>query len=259
MFLPRLIPVMLLKGKGLVKTVKFNNPRYIGDPINAVKIFNDLKSDELIFLDTTASKENRCISLDLVKDIGDEAFMPFAVGGGISNLTQIEQILKSGAEKVVLNTNAVLIPELITDSAKTFGSQSIVVCMDVKKDLWGKYRLYIKDGAQKTQKDPINFAEIAEESGAGEIMINSIDRDGMMSGYDINLIRSVAEKVSIPVIACGGAGTLNHMLEAYVHGKAHALAAGSLFVYHGSRRAVLINYPEKNEIKSIFTKEEVVG
>jgi len=252
MFLPRVIPVLLLKGKGLVKTVKFKEPRYLGDPINAVKIFNDLKADELVFLDITASKENRTISVDLVKDIGDEAFMPFGVGGGINDISQIEQLLKAGAEKVVINTNSVIKPDLIQESSKVFGSQSIVVSLDVKKSFLGKHECWIKDGTVKTKENPVDLAKKAENNGAGEIIINSIDLDGVMTGYDLELVKNIAEMVSIPVVACGGAGNLEHLKKGYFEGKAHALAAGSMFVYHGPRRAVLINYPSKSELKQLF-------
>jgi len=254
MFLPRVIPVLLLKGKGLVKTVKFKDQKYIGDPINAVKIFNDLKADELVFLDIMASKEGRTVSVDLVKDIGDEAFMPFGVGGGINDIKQIELLLKAGAEKVVINTNAVLKPGLVEEAAKIFGSQSIVVSLDVKKSLFGKYGCWIKDGSENAKIDPIEFAKKAEDLGAGELIINSIDLDGMMTGYDIELIKSIADIVSVPVVACGGAGNLEHLKEAYFDGNAHALAAGSMFVFHGPRRAVLINYPSKSELKQLFNK-----
>ena len=252
MFLPRIIPVLLLKGKGLVKTVRFKEPKYIGDPINAVKIFNDLKADELVFLDITASKESRTISIDLVKDIGDEAFMPFGVGGGISNIIQIEHLLKAGAEKVVVNTNAAIKPDLIREASNIFGSQSIVVALDVKKTLLGRYECWIKDGSENTKRHPIDLAKKAEDSGAGELIINSIDLDGVMTGYNIELIKSIVDIVSIPVVVCGGAGNLAHLKKGYSEGKAHALAAGSMFVFHGPRRAVLINYPSKNELKQLF-------
>jgi imidazole glycerol-phosphate synthase subunit HisF len=252
MFLPRIIPVLLLKGKGLVKTVKFKEPKYIGDPINAVKIFNDLKADELVFLDITASKEDRTISVDLVKDIGDEAFMPFGVGGGINNIKQIELLLKAGAEKVIINSNAVIKPELIEEAAKIFGSQSIVVSLDAKKSLFGKYGCWIKDGSDNAKTDPLELAKKAQDLGAGELIINSIDLDGMMTGYDIALVKMIADSVSIPVVACGGAGNLEHFKKAYFEGNAHALAAGSMFVFHGPRRAVLINYPSKSELKQLF-------
>ena len=248
MFLPRIIPVLLLKEKGLVKTVKFKNPIYIGDPINAIKIFNDFKADELIILDITASKEERTISFDLIRNIGDEAFMPFGVGGGFKNIKQIENAFRSGAEKVVLNTQAVLNPELVKMAAENFGSQSIVVSIDVKKNFLGKYECWIKDGSVLTKNNPIELSKKMQELGAGEIIINSIDLDGCMTGYDVELIRKIVEAVSIPVIACGGAGKIEDFKNCYFEGKAHALAAGSMFFFHGPRRAVLVNYPSKNEI-----------
>lgn len=254
MFLPRIIPLLLLKGKGLVKTIKFKNPTYIGDPINAVKIFNDLKADELIFLDITASKEGRCVDYKLVKDLGDEAFMPFGVGGGISYLDQIEELFKAGAEKVIINTNAILNPDLVKKASEHFGSQSVVVCLDVKKNFFGKYEVYIKDGSENTHLNPIELALKMQNLGAGELIINSIDNDGVMKGYDITLIKMISTKLEIPVVACGGAWKLEHFKEAYYEGNAHALAAGSMFVFHGPRRAVLINYPSKKEIMEAFAK-----
>lgn len=254
MFLPRIIPVLLLKGKGLVKTVRFKAPRYIGDPINAVRIFNDLKADELVFLDTDASRENRTISVDLVRTIGDEAFMPFAVGGGIGTLNQMEVIFKAGAEKVVINTQAVLNPRFIKDAANHFGSQSIIVSIDVKNTLFNKQVVKIRDGLDKTKLAPVEWAKRVEDMGAGEIMINSIDEDGKMQGYDIELTEKIAGQVGIPVITCGGAGCLEHLRQGFEQGHAHALAAGSLFVYHGPRKAVLINYPTKKEVSKLFTR-----
>ena len=252
MFLPRIIPVLLLKNKGLVKTVKFKTPKYVGDPINAVKIFNDLEADELVFLDITASREGRSISTELVKNIGDEAFMPFAVGGGITALKQIEELLKAGAEKVILNNITVKKPNLIKEAAEVFGNQSIVISIDVKKNLFGKKTIWIKDGSENTKLAAIDHAKKVEELGAGEIIINSIDNDGVMQGYDIELIKSISNSVAIPVVACGGAGGLNDLKDAFQYGNASALAAGSMFVFHGPRRAVLINYPEKNELLKLF-------
>jgi cyclase len=251
MFRPRVIPVLLLKGKGLVKSIKFQKYRYIGDPINAVKIFNDLKADELVFLDITASKEKRSISLELVKQIGSEAFMPFAIGGGIRNVKEAYNSVNGGAEKIVLNTVFIENPGVISEIAKELGTQSVVVSIDVKKNLFGNYHIYIKGGTKKTKINTITAAKRAEELGAGEIIINSIDHDGMMNGYNLDLIKKVSESVNVPVVACGGAGNLAHMKTAIDSG-AHAAAAGSLFVYHGTRRAVLINYPDKDELKSIF-------
>jgi len=252
MFRPRIIPVLLLRNKGLVKSIKFKNHRYIGDPINAVKIFNDLKADELVFLDILASRENRIISLEFVKNVGEEANMPFAVGGGISTIEQIRRIISAGAEKVVINAKAVKDPDFICLAAETFGSSTIVVCIDVKKKFYGKEQTWILNGSKPTGSSPVDFAQLMEEKGAGEIIIQSIDRDGTMNGYDIPLIRKISEAVRIPVVALGGAGNIDHLKQAYNEGYANGLAAGSIFVFHGARKGILINYPEKDEISKLL-------
>jgi cyclase len=251
-FRPRVIPVLLLKGQGLVKTIRFDKQRYIGDPINAVRIFNDLEVDELVFLDISASKENRTISTEIVKQIGDEAFMPFAVGGGIKTTADALALSNAGAEKIILNTAFVKTPELVSNLAALIGNQSVVVSIDVKKNWLGKYQTFISGGTEKTNETPLDLARKAEKLGAGEILINSIDRDGMMQGYDLELIQQITSAVNIPVVACGGAGKLHHLREATDKG-AHAVAAGSMFVYHGARNAVLVNYPEKKELISNFS------
>lgn len=251
-FRPRVIPVLLLRNFGLVKSVSFANHRYIGDPINAVKIFNDLKADELVFLDILASKEHRTISPEFVKDVGEEANMPFAAGGGINTLDQIQSIIAAGAEKVVINTKAALEPDFIRKASETFGSSTIVVCMDVKKKFLGKEQTWIMNGSKATGHDPVKFAQLMEDNGAGEIIIQSIARDGTMQGYDIALIRKISEAVKVPVVALGGAGTITHMKQAYQEAFANGLAAGSMFVYHGARRGILINYPEQQEIRNII-------
>jgi cyclase len=238
-----------LKDLALVKSIGFKNFKYIGDPINAVKIFNDLKADELVFLDITASKENRLISLDFVKDVGEEANMPFAVGGGIRSIVDIRKIISAGAEKVVINSYAAENPDFIKEASDTFGSSTIVVCIDVKKKLFGGLQTWTLNGSKSTKFSPIDFAKLMQEKGAGEIIIQSIERDGTMEGYDLELIKSISESVSIPVVALGGAGKLIHLEEGYQKGFANGLAAGSLFVYQGSKRGVLINYPGKKEIK----------
>ncbi len=248
MFRPRIIPVLLLKDLALVKSVGFKNFKYIGDPINAVKIFNDLKADELVFLDITASKENRLISLDFVKDVGEEANMPFAVGGGIRSIEDIRKIISAGAEKVVINSYAAENPDFIKEASDTFGSSTIVVCIDVKKKLFGGLQTWTLNGSKSTKFSPVEFARLMEEKGAGEVIIQSIEKDGTMEGYDLNLIKSISESVNIPVVALGGAGKLIHLEEGYQKGFANGLAAGSLFVYQGSKRGVLINYPSKSEI-----------
>jgi len=248
MFRPRVIPCLLLQNLGLVKTVKFKKPRYVGDPMNAVRIFNKKQADELIFLDINATKEKRIPSLELIQKIGEECFMPFAVGGGIRTIEDIRRILRAGAEKVVINSYAVTNPGFIKEASRVFGAQSIVVSVDVKKPLWGQYEVYTHGGSKSTGIGPVEFVKQVESYGAGEIFLNSIDRDGTMEGYDINLIRNVSDSVSVPVIACGGAGSLDDIRRALVDGNAFAASAGSFFVFHGRRRAVLINYPTREEL-----------
>lgn len=243
---------MLLKGKGLVKSIRFKDHRYIGDPINAVKIFNDLKADELAFLDILASKEGRLISLDFVSKVGEEANMPFAVGGGIGTIDDIQKIIAAGAEKVIINTHALNL-KFIREAADTFGTSTIVVCIDVKKKLFGKKQTWIMAGERCTAFDPVDFARMMQDNGVGELIIQSIEQDGMMQGYDIPLIKSISEAVTIPVIALGGAGSLSHMKQAYTEAYANGLAAGSMFVYHGSRKGILISYPDFDELRT-FTK-----
>lgn len=248
MFRPRVIPVLLLRDTALVKTRKFDKETYIGDPINAVRIFNDLKADELVFLDILASRQKRTISLDFVRRVGEESNMPFAVGGGIRTLENIRGILGAGAEKVVLNTYAALNADLVEDAALAFGSSSVVVCIDVKKDILGRERTWTFGGRKSTGQSPEEAAGQMEKKGAGEIIVQSISRDGMMEGYDLDLIRRISDSVAIPVVALGGAGSSDHLRQAHVLGHATGLAAGSLFVFHGPRRGVLINYPERSEI-----------
>ena len=249
MFRPRIIPVLLLKNRILVKSVGFNNYKYIGDPINAVRIFNDSKADELVFLDITATKENRIIDLDFVRDVGEEANMPFAVGGGIRSIKDIQAIIGAGAEKVVINSYAAEQPDFVEQAADTFGSSAITICIDVKKKLFKGLRAWIKGGTEAVPHDPVTFAQLMEAKGAGEIIIQSIEKDGTMEGYDIPLIRSISGAVNIPVIALGGAGDLDDLKEAYQDGYANGLAAGSMFVYIGPHKGVLINYPEREQIQ----------
>jgi cyclase len=249
---PRIIPVLLLQNKALVKSVKFKNHRYIGDPINAVRIFNDLKADELVFIDILATKDNRTISVDFVKNVGEEADMPFSVGGGIRTLEDVRKIIEAGAEKVILNSIAGENPGFITKAVDAFGSSTITVCIDVKKDFFGKEKVWIRAGTKSVNTDPVEFARQMEERGAGEIIIQSIDKDGTMTGYDVQLIKKIAGSVIIPVVALGGAGNMEHVISLNNVVSLNGLAAGSLFVYHGERNAVLVNYPAKSEITQIF-------
>lgn len=249
MFRPRIIPVLLLKNEGLVKSEQFKNFRYIGDPMNAVRIFNDLYADELVFLDIDATKENRTISLGLIKDIGEEANMPFAVGGGIRSIDVIRNIIQAGAEKAIIGSYAVENPEFIREASSVFGSSTIVVCMDVKKKWLGGQFVWTVNGSKQSAYKPKDFAQLMEKMGVGEIIVQSIDNDGKMSGYDIELLRSISEAVTIPVVALGGAGSVDDLTTAYTLGKVTGLAAGSLFVYQSKMKGVLINYPEPNEVQ----------
>lgn len=248
MFRPRIIPVLLLKENVLVKSVRFRDHRYIGDPINAVRIFNELRADELVFLDIEASRKKRLISLSLVKDVGEEALMPFSVGGGISSLDDIALVLAAGAEKVVINTYAGIDLDFIRQASEAFGSSTIVVCIDVRRRLFRGNRTWILNGSVPTRFTPLEFARAMEDNGAGELIIQSVERDGTMDGYDIPLIRSIATAVKVPVVALGGAGSYEHLVDGYRKGQADALAAGSMFVYQDKKRGVLINYPEKGEL-----------
>jgi cyclase len=252
MYRPRIIPVLLLQNKGLVKSVRFKNHRYIGDPINAVRIFNDLKADELAFIDILATKENRTISTDFVKKVGEEANMPFSAGGGIRTLEDIRKIIEAGAEKVILNSIAGENPYFIKKATDEFGSSTITVCIDVKSDFRGKEKVWIKAGTKSINSNPVEFARQMEEYGAGEIIIQSIDRDGTMKGYDVDLIKKIADSVSIPVVSLGGAGKWKDLVDLNKLVSLNGLAAGSLFVYHGERHAVLVNYPERQEILKLF-------
>lgn len=253
---PRLIPCLSIIKQDLVKTTKFKDPRYLGDPINAVSIFNEKGVDELTILDITATSEKRRPQLDYLKAIASEAFMPLSYGGGITTIDEIEEIFHIGYEKVIINTAFYENPDLIKKAAALAGSQSIVVSIDVKNERLGKKRCYIGDGKIKTGKDPVTLAQKAEALGAGEILLNSITHDGMMGGYDLKLVKAVTQAVTIPVIACGGAGTILDFKSVLEEGGAHAAAAGSLFVYYGSEKAVLINVPSDNElIRSGIYKE----
>jgi len=250
---PRIIPVLLMADQGLVKTIKFSSRNYLGDPINAVKIFNEKEVDELCLLDIEASRKRKEPDFDYLAEIASEAFMPLSYGGGITKLEEIQYLFKIGFEKIVLNTSFVNNPSLIKNAVKIVGSQSIVVSIDAKQNIFGKYNIYISGGQEKTTFSPIEAARKAEELGAGEIIINSIDNDGLMQGYDWKLVRMVSDAVKVPVVACGGAGSVSDMKRVIYNENAHAAAAGSLFVYYGRKKAVLINFPKEEE----FVKEGI--
>lgn len=244
----RVIPVLLLRGKGLVKTVKFKEPKYIGDPINSVRIFNEKEVDELVFLDITATPEGRGPDFELLADIAGEAFMPMAYGGGITTLEQVQRIFALGFEKVVIDTAAYVAPQLIRDAVAIYGSQSIVGCLDVRRTLLGRYELSSHAGKIKQSIGLKEHAQALERLGVGEFIVNAVDRDGTQSGYDIKLIREVSSAVNVPVVACGGASGIDDFVAAVHEGGASAVAAGSLFVFVGPHRAVLINYPNRAEL-----------
>jgi cyclase len=248
----RIIPCLLLKGTGLVKTKKFKHPVYIGDPINVVKIFNEKEVDEIIFLDISASLEKRGPDFKLIESIASEAFIPFGYGGGIRYIKDMERLFRLGVEKVILNSSAFNNPTLVLEASKTFGSQSIVVSMDIKPNIWNRYEVWTLCGTHNTKKDPIEYAKKIQELGAGELFLNSIDRDGTMKGYDVPIIHSISSAIEIPVIASGGAGSLQDIREVLHDGGASAASAGSFFVFQGIHRAVLITYPGYEEIQKLF-------
>ena len=247
----RAIPCLLLRNQGLVKTVKFANPTYLGDPVNIVRIFNEKEANELVLLDIMATKEQRGPNFELLADIAGEAFVPLAYGGGVRTIDAAGRLFTLGFEKVLINTYAAENPSFIHSAASRFGSQSIVVSIDARKSLLGGYEVYTHGGAERTRLDPVAFAREMEQMGAGEIMITSVERDGTMLGYDLELIRNVTSAVAIPVIACGGAGRLAHFGEG-VQAGASAVAAGSLFVFQGRHRAVLISFPTSEELSGVF-------
>jgi cyclase len=245
----RIIPVLTLQNEKLVKTIRFKNPTYIGDPINAVKIFNEKEVDEIVILDITATKEKREPNYAKIEEISSEAFMPFAYGGGITSLNQIEKLFKLGIEKVVLNSILETNINLVTEAAKIFGSQSIIASIDVKKNIFGKTHAYKISGTTKIEASVSDYVKQLEQAGAGEFFINSIDKDGTYSGYDLELIKSISNQVNTPIVACGGASSIDSFLPAIQNG-ASAIAAGSMFVYTGSTRGILINYPKQEDLVS---------
>ena len=244
MFRPRVIPVLLLKGQGLVKSVKFKDHRYVGDPLNATRLFNEFRADELVFLDIDASRAAQTISTEFVESVAEIVTIPFSVGGGIRSLNDIASIVRAGVEKVVIGTQAAIDPDFVKQAAKEFGSSTISVCIDFKLRMLGKSVVTTHCGTKNSKWGVLEFAKAMESNGAGEIILQSIDRDGTMSGYDIDQIGTVSKSLSIPVVALGGAENIDDFRRVVDEGKASACAAGSLFVYHGKLRGVLINYPE---------------
>lgn len=250
----RVIPTLLISNNRLVKTIKFKKETYIGDPINAIKIFNDKEVDELVVLDIRSTRDNIPPNYALIEQFASECFMPLAYGGGISSLDQVHKVFGLGVEKIIINS-AALTNDLITSAAAFYGSQSIVASIDVDKSVFGKYVVSTIGGTHKLKTSPVDYARELEKRGAGEIILNSIFKDGLMTGYDYKLIHSISESVNIPVVACGGAGSISDLKDAIVIGKASAVAAGSMFVYNGKHKAVLINYPNQEKLVQEFFKQ----
>ena len=242
MFRARVMPCLLIRGNGLVKTRRFKDAVYIGDPINAIRIFSEKEVDEIVVLDIDASRENREPNYQLIEDMAGEAFMPMAYGGGIRTLEQVRRLIRAGVEKVVINTAATESTDIISAAADVFGSQAVVGAVDVKRTMFGNYRVVSKSATVETRCSLGDHIQNLVTAGVGEIFLNSVDRDGTMEGYDLQLIKSITEKVKVPVVACGGAGSPEHLTQAILEGGASAVAAGSLFVFHGKHRAVLISY-----------------
>lgn len=256
---PRIIPCLLIKNKGLVKTVKFKNPKYVGDPINAVKIFNEKGADELIVLDIDASKEGREPDYNMIANLAMECRMPLCYGGGIRTSDQAIKIFQLGVEKIALSSKAIEDPSIISEISIKVGAQSVIVVLDVKKNRFSKkYSIYTKNGTLKSKYNPIDFSKRIQQEGCGEIVINSIDKDGGMNGYDYEIIDQIRNVVSIPLTVLGGAGSLDDIGGLINEHGIIGASAGSLFVFKGKYRAVLINYPNSDEketlIKKYFTR-----
>jgi cyclase len=256
MFSPRIIPVLLYRNGGLVKSVKFKNYTYIGDPINAVRIFNDSFADEIIILDIEASKKSTVIDIQLVKEVGGEANMPFSVGGGIRTLQEIYERLHNGAEKVILNSAALKNSGFVREAADNFGSSTITVCVDIKKNLLGKYHVYSHQDGKLPDSHYLDYIKRIEDAGAGEIILQSVDNDGVMKGYDTKLYEVVSKGINVPIVALGGAGDIHDMEKLWNQSSVNSFSAGSMFVYYGKMKGVLINYPkiDRNEFRKKFRK-----
>lgn len=250
----RVIPVLLLRNNGLVKTTCFKNPKYVGDPVNAVRIFNEKEVDELMLLDIAASKENREPNFAMIEQIAGECFMPLAYGGGVRSVEQAQRIYALGVEKICIQTAALESPTLVTDLALRFGSQSVMVSVDVKRNWMGRPYIY---GSAKTLSRGANWIERIQQlvdAGAGEVLLNAVDKDGTMEGPDLALIQQISQVIEVPLVAVGGVGSLGD-IKAAVDAGASAVAAGAFFVYHGPHRAVLITYPKYDELEALFSVE----
>lgn len=254
MLRPRIIPSLLLHDKGLVKTVNFKSAKYVGDPINAVRIFNEKEVDELAFFDIDATVLNQEPDYVLIEKLANQSRMPLCYGGGVKTVEQAQKIFGLGIEKIALSSAIIDNPRLVTEIAERVGTQSVIVVLDIKKKLLGGYEIYTHNGKKATGVNPFKFAKQLEDLGAGEVIVNSIDQDGLMKGYDLNLIEKMTESVSIPLTVLGGAGSLQDIEKVIERHGVIGVAAGSLFVFKGPHKAVLINYPTQIEKNSIFKK-----
>lgn len=241
----RVIPCLQLIDDNLVKTVKFDNHGYIGDPINTVRIFNELEVDELCFLDIRASAQGRTPNLEILQQISNECFMPLSYGGGVKDFETAQKILSIGFEKIVLNTAAYRTPALVTQISEHFGAQAVIGSIDVKKNMWGKYQVFVNDGKEKIKKDAVEWAKELEQLGAGELLVTSMDKDGSWSGYDQEIIAKINDVVNIPVIANGGAGSVADIESVVKNCGVSAVALGSMVVYQKKGMGVLVNFPDK--------------
>lgn len=251
----RVIPCLQLIDDSLVKTIKFKNHGYIGDPINTVRIFNELEVDELCFLDIRATSQKRDPNFQILEQIANECFMPLSYGGGIDSLETAQKIFSIGFEKIVLNTAAIKNPSLISEIAEVYGNQSIIVSIDVKKVFLGGKKVISYNGKEKTKLDPVDWAKKVESYGAGEILLTSIDNEGTWEGYNVNLLKSVTDAVEIPVIAHGGAGNLDHIKEAISNGNVSAVALGSMVVYQSKGLGVLVNFPDRKKLEETIKNQ----
>jgi len=252
MLRPRIIPSLLIKNKGLVKTLNFKSSKYVGDPINAVRIFNEKEVDELAIFDIDATVHKNEPDYSLIEKLANQSRMPLCYGGGVKTIEQAQRIFGLGIEKIALSSAAIQHPDLVTKIANRVGSQSVIVVLDVKKRLFGGYELYTHNGNKSTGIDPVKFAKDLEQAGVGEIIINSIDKDGTMQGYDFALIDKITEVVNIPLTALGGAGSLDDIQKVIERYGVIGVAAGSLFVFQGPYKAVLINYPNQIQKNNLF-------
>lgn len=239
----RLIPALLLRHESLVKTVRFGKFTYVGDPVNTVRIFNELEVDELVFLDITASREGRGPNLKVLTEIANECFMPLSYGGGISSLDHAKAVFDTGFEKVVVNSHAAADPSLVTQIARQYGSQAVVASIDVKSGWLGRQTVRTCGGRRNTRLNPVEWARELERLGAGEVLLTSIDREGTWQGFDLELVKRVTDAVSIPVIAHGGAGTVGHIREVVEAANASAVALGSMVVFQKQGMGVLVHFP----------------